>query len=342
MAMRRRTGFTLVEVMVAMAVTMFIMVILTQAFVIAVDTFRGLKGIGDMQENLRAGANQLRSDLSQAHFEGMRRTSDPNFTTQLPREGFLAFNAAGPGLVIEGTDPDGMQSARTMSQVLLFTSRLKGNQQQSFSTTYIGNNTGNNTPATFFSKATFYNLPPPGADDATLNTEPFYRSQWAVMAYFLAGPNGVLTQTGTTEEPMNPASTIGTPLYSLYRAQYVMVTDKTQLVGQIPNTAMPDLVGMACLPNAGTGFIDFYTPNDLAGAARPTIPPNAAARNSSLLVPNVISFQVQGITQGAAAPVDMAYDSASAQTPLIGLAITIRVWDNNTRQTRQLTVVQDL
>src|SRR5438874_1591336 len=88
----RCRGFTLVEVMVAMVLTLFIMVILTQAFVISVDTFRSLKGIGDMQEHLRAGANQLRFDLSQNHFEGQRRTSDPGVASLVnvpPREGFL-------------------------------------------------------------------------------------------------------------------------------------------------------------------------------------------------------------------------------------------------------------
>jgi prepilin-type N-terminal cleavage/methylation domain-containing protein len=350
-----RQGFTLVELLVAMTVTMFIMVILTQAFVIAVDTFSGLKGIGDMQENLRAGANQLRFDLAQAHFEGMRRTSDaiPSsgaaaFSQQPPREGFLAFNAAAavpPGLIQEGTDPDGMPSTRAISQILGFTSRLKGNQQQSFYSAWIGPN----STAQFFNATTFYNLPPPGADDATLNprnpaAQPqFYRSQWAAIVYFLGNnPNGALQPTGSTEEPMNPNSAIpgSTPLYGLYRAQFVAVTDKTQLVGQIPDANKNDFAGMACLSNGVT--IDFYTPNDLA-TIRNLNNPNVVLRNASLVVPNVISFQVQGIAQGAAAPADMNYDSASTpQTPLIGLAITIRVWDNKTRQTRQLTVVQDL
>src|SRR5262245_54057590 len=50
--MRRRQGFTLVEMMVALALTVFIMVILSEAFVTGLETFRQLKAIGDMEESL--------------------------------------------------------------------------------------------------------------------------------------------------------------------------------------------------------------------------------------------------------------------------------------------------
>ena len=48
-----RPGFTLVEMMVAMGLTIFLMVILSQCFVQGLETFSGLKTIGDMQEELR-------------------------------------------------------------------------------------------------------------------------------------------------------------------------------------------------------------------------------------------------------------------------------------------------
>ena len=53
--MRSRAGFTLIELMVAMALTVFIMVILSQAFILSLDTFSGMKGIGDMQQIFRHG-----------------------------------------------------------------------------------------------------------------------------------------------------------------------------------------------------------------------------------------------------------------------------------------------
>src|ERR1700676_542928 len=71
-----RAAFTLVEMMVAMTLTIFVMVILSQCFVQGLETFSGLKAIGDMQEELRTATTLLRADLSLDHFEGKRRLSD--------------------------------------------------------------------------------------------------------------------------------------------------------------------------------------------------------------------------------------------------------------------------
>jgi hypothetical protein len=61
--MRQRQGFTIVELLVAMALTLFIMVILSQAFVAGMETFRQLKAVGDMNDRLRTASTFLRSDL---------------------------------------------------------------------------------------------------------------------------------------------------------------------------------------------------------------------------------------------------------------------------------------
>ena len=76
---KNRQAFTLVELLVAMTLTIFVMVILTQAFVAGLDTFRGLKAIGDMQENLRVATSNLRADLTQDHFDGKRQTKPGAF-----------------------------------------------------------------------------------------------------------------------------------------------------------------------------------------------------------------------------------------------------------------------
>jgi hypothetical protein len=90
-----RGAFTLVEMLVATALVMFIMLILSEAFVAGLEAFRTLKGIGDMEERLRAAALVLRTDLQADHFEPARRLSDPNFWKQVnpnPREGFLRIS----------------------------------------------------------------------------------------------------------------------------------------------------------------------------------------------------------------------------------------------------------
>jgi prepilin-type N-terminal cleavage/methylation domain-containing protein len=60
-----RRGFTLVELLVAMALIIFIMVILTEAFTAGTGVFRTLKSQGDMQEKLRAAIGLMRDDLRQ-------------------------------------------------------------------------------------------------------------------------------------------------------------------------------------------------------------------------------------------------------------------------------------
>ena len=58
--MRLRRAFTIIELMVSMALILFIMVILTEAFSAGMETFRQLKALGDMQERLRTATSILR------------------------------------------------------------------------------------------------------------------------------------------------------------------------------------------------------------------------------------------------------------------------------------------
>src|SRR2546421_11683843 len=92
-----RRGFTLIEMLVAIALTIFIMFILAHAFSTGLETFRQLKGLGDMQAFIRMASLRLEVDLRASHFEDARRLSDPNFASVdpstgllvLPREGFF-------------------------------------------------------------------------------------------------------------------------------------------------------------------------------------------------------------------------------------------------------------
>src|SRR5439155_6107796 len=78
-SLRSRRGFTLIEILLALALTLFILSILTQCFVAGADLFRALKAVGDMNASLRTTANILRSDLRADHFDGMRRLGDSKF-----------------------------------------------------------------------------------------------------------------------------------------------------------------------------------------------------------------------------------------------------------------------
>src|SRR5262249_41856031 len=86
--MRERRAFTLVEMLVAVALVLFMMVLLSQAFTTGLEAFRVLKATGDMEERLRVATTLLRSELAADHFEGRKRLSDPRFFDEgPPREG---------------------------------------------------------------------------------------------------------------------------------------------------------------------------------------------------------------------------------------------------------------
>src|SRR5713226_1887771 len=84
-----RGAFTLVEMLVATALVMFIMLVLSEAFVAGLNAFRTLKGIGDMEARLRGVSGILRNDLTLDHFDAGNRLGDPDFWKTGTREGFV-------------------------------------------------------------------------------------------------------------------------------------------------------------------------------------------------------------------------------------------------------------
>jgi prepilin-type N-terminal cleavage/methylation domain-containing protein len=394
MRARSRTGFTLIELMVAMALTLFIMVILSQAFVTALETFSGMKAIGDMQQQLRTAEVMLRDDLSQDHLEGKRRLSDlttvangSELVAHHPQAGFFAVRRSTPQAGLgapyhnEGSAL-GVPSYRAVDHMIYITVKRKGNRQENFFNTALQNNNPA-VLATFFNHKTAYDVPKANMPYATqtqpypfdgLATTGFYSSQWAEVLYFLV-------RTGSTEEPNNPASTLGTPTYALYRAQFVMVPDGTYVSGQFNNALgleRSTFASLSCNPNPEDGKLAFYSPADASAfvAAQnppvkrvipdlaPPFNPEADARifnsqTATLVCPNVISFQVQILrianepnlfidVQNITGKTYGIYDTARLGVTgypnfgLRGIQVTLRVWDNKTRQTRQATVVQDL
>jgi prepilin-type N-terminal cleavage/methylation domain-containing protein len=380
MKARSRTGFTLIELMVAMALTLFIMVILSQAFVMALETFSGMKGLGDMQYNLRTAMVMVRDDLSQDHFEGKRRLSDltvVNTTGELvahhPQAGFFALRRPAPGPLGEG-GANGVTSYRAVDQVIYMTVKRKGNRQENFFNTALQGSAGD--LGLFFSRKTAYDVPFADLPFST-QTQPylggttgFYASQWAEVLYFLV-------RTGSTEQPNDPASTLGTKTYALYRAQFVMVPDGTNVndLYKNPTYTSADIValsqstfsGLSCNPNKqpGATALTFYSPEDAARGQRVIL--DLAAFNAAdprirggatLVCPNVISFLVQSMflpsdNDGDDVPTfgntpNGIYDTTKfgiapyTTLGLKGIQVTLRVWDNTTRQTRQATLAQDL
>jgi prepilin-type N-terminal cleavage/methylation domain-containing protein len=252
--MRRRSAFTLVELLVAMALVVFIMAILSEAFVVGLKTFRDLKSIGDMNERLRSVTTVLRDDLSADHFEGRRRLSDRNFwITGPPREGFVhlvhpAAPVNTPPYVYyqEGADADGIPSYVATNHVLHFTVKRRANRKDRFFAASV-------PPVSWPLKSPLLTLSTgfrgtltPGGPTTVSDDEldarfqlkdmttspptplPPYKSQWGEVAYYLV-------PTGDTAGGV-PG---GTFLYALYRVEFAVTADNSNVNYPVPGPA-PD------------------------------------------------------------------------------------------------------
>lgn len=241
--MKRRRGFTLVELMVAMALIIFIMAILSQAFVAATSVFHELKSAGDMAEKLRATTQILQRDLSADHFEGKKRLSNVNFWDNgPPQQGFfrvwhgsvpIAPTAAipYPPSAIEGADLDGIISYRSVDHMLAFSVKLRGDQMGDFLTA-----SGPLAGGPLTGVSTF------GPNEARYETGTTYNYQWAEVAWFLQPSVNPATgvQDMTAADPSTGAQPL--PLYTLYRVQRLAVPDNG-LVHQPSNpTANPPYI----------------------------------------------------------------------------------------------------
>lgn len=363
--MRRRQGFTLVEMLVAMALTMFIMVILSQAFATGLQVFGELKAIGDMQEGLRAATNALRDDLAQDHFEGKGRLSNPTFYTidGRPTNGFLRIIATAP--TAEGADPFGIATSRSIGDFLQMSVKRRGNRRENFFSARVpAGSPLLTTKTTFFDQPNEHRFQEPGTT--------VYNGQWAEISY-------ALVRTGTTVERNNPGSTLGTPLHALYRIERVVVPDNSHLnwagdLGAatpiVSNPAVRAAYGqMSCReipldPAAGTTQLYFNNPSDLTDPAKRSFNPAAPDNHGvTYLLSNVISFQVKVLrwvppSLGAGAvydtePQSISFDSATNATAgniggdprqsfIRAIVVTLRVWDMKTQQSRQVTLIQDM
>ena len=257
--MRRRQAFTITELLVAMALIVFIMYILAEAFAAGSGAFRNLKAIGDMNERLRTTSNLLRKYLSADHFNGRARMSDPNFWQNgPPQEGFFRIwqdfnpnNVAGmpfDSSNIEGTDLDGNTS---------YSSQGTG-QGLHFAVKFRGNNRGDFFRANIPQRVTGYPGPPPFLQSPLLLL-PFpdtrfqeqgsntLCSPWAEAALFLRA-------TGeSTDDPTNPGNSL--PLFSLRLRQRVLVPDNS-LVQQLVQAQSPKQTSILASDYAAGGYVE--------------------------------------------------------------------------------------
>jgi prepilin-type N-terminal cleavage/methylation domain-containing protein len=292
-----RTGFTMVELMVAMALSLFLMAILSEAFAVSMDTFRGMRAIGDMQDSLRNSLRQMRDDLASPHFEGGRKLSDNDFWMEPRREGFFYMKGSVP--TSEGTDPNGLASSRAVNHVMHFAVRKQGFRPTNYFS--VGpflsppfNPPGATTPSRYVAANNpldaYYGAVNPQAGGA------FVRTQWAEVAYLLKPMSG-------NPQPSTPDGAI--PLYNLYRAEVLLLPyrDVTPISNVSNSITVSGQLGSTLLQHISFNSLtlaNFYSPNDVAMSTTRGFNPNAATLNSSqvsLLCTNVVSFQVRLLVQ---------------------------------------------
>jgi type II secretory pathway pseudopilin PulG len=228
---RRRSAFTLVEMLVASALIIFMMYVIASAFESGLESFRKLKVQGDMQEKLRAAATAIRLDLTAPHFGDDSTLSDQRLNDQTwqPRsKGYFRISQPAPPAgqssagIQEGADPDNplakyylLTPAAAQNLYLQFTVNLtnghpvnrdaRARADQYFMTGFTNPPGNNDFTINKYSAPDFNNafLNPTNASVTT------FSSYWAEVAYFVK-PNGKTTDGAI-------------PLYDLYRRQVLLV-----------------------------------------------------------------------------------------------------------------------
>jgi prepilin-type N-terminal cleavage/methylation domain-containing protein len=245
-----RQGFTLVELLVAVALIFFIMSILTAAFLASSKSFTDLKAEGDMAEKLGTAVNILRKYLVLDHFEGKRRISDPAFWMNgPPQEGFFRIYQGTPSgtspNVLEGTDTmvNGLSSFRVINHALHFAVKPRGDN--------VGDFLAGGVPAS----STLLSVPTPEYRYQTGTTT--YTSQWGEVAFFLQP----LNYSGTEAIKAN-----GTPLYGLYMRQLLATPDKSGSQVTVASATTSSFVEVSGVISGGT--MNCNGPRDLTQVSR--------------------------------------------------------------------------
>jgi prepilin-type N-terminal cleavage/methylation domain-containing protein len=323
--MRRRSGFTLVEVLVSMALILFIMSILAGAFGAASQAVSDLKAAGDLAEKLRGATNVIKRDMEAYHFtdDGTNtiRLSDSNFWNRLtlpPPPSPVGFFSIYQGLPVqpayagpnqpynEGSDLDNIPSFFQTTTSLHYTIALRGTRRSDFLSAAVLT-----APPSALLQASPVG-PYTNYDTFYQDTPGVFSSQYAEVELFL-GPTGDSTDGSTGVGAQ--------PLFALYRRQQLAVPQSWTTQTPISPAEFATDVEMSMSPVA-PGILNFNTMQDLsmpikrfgspnlAGVLPP--PPNPPTppyqpmagqfAAADLLMTDVLSFDVRLLVQAGPAP----------------------------------------
>jgi type II secretory pathway pseudopilin PulG len=369
-----RDGFTLVELMVAMALAILIMAILSAAFQVGLGTMSELKSVVGLSEQLRAAEAVITRDLSAVHLEDEWARPVRVSALQVQQQGWTAVNQKrgvfkvrqvsprrqnfNPGVndpafindphhpfLLEGIDANGVASHRATDHVLHLTACLPGVSADQV----------------FFASAPAID-PPGNLVASSMNRHDLrvgnqFISDWAEVAYFLR-PTGLLS-FGDDEDGGKTLR-----LHTLYRRQRVLTPapfDFSQPLdqNQFPGVSVPPVTGSPTNDPLRITNLANRLPTD-APPGDPFVMANIASTSpeygSDVLLSNVISFQIRMQFEGVpgfqdewvsvppAGDGSRTYDTAAnAPKPRpLAIQIKLRVYDTRNKMTRQMTITQDL
>ena len=306
-----RLGFTLVELLVSMAIIIFMLSIMSQAFVIATTCMQGMKNVGELIDRIRPVITIMQRDLAADHFDGTKKLSDPGFWEYgPPREGY--FSIIQGGASAQETPSSGPVkyyiSNSTSNHALTFTSRLPGKNPTEFYTAEYPSITAHkdrmngiyNYPNSTYAAFPTYMMPQNARRFDFIRD--IIHCKWAELAYFIKDNGGKVGN--------DPA---GLPLHDLYRQQRVILPDVSDMNKAGIPIASPDPFNLfSHYVDTATNKVVFNQPSDVTapwkrfgnrGAAPAALPNfkayadpsglNDVGNNSDLVLTNVISFDVR-------------------------------------------------
>lgn len=304
----RRGGFTLVELLVAAALTVLVMAILATAFQTGMQTLSQLKSVVGLSEHLRSVETVILRDLSAPHLEneqgvtvrvsevGTRRQPAPwggsgyfLVEHQIPTSATSVFSFTKEG------DEDGVDSHRVTNQSLRFTIKRGGATVDDIFTANARLSSSNDLEALRALSRKDY-APDP---DLPNPPNPTFAGEWAEVGYFLE-QSAIQTQ--------DEAGGSGFPLYTLRRRQRVLAPgDAAELLtgSETPQTKADEYPEVSFNPNVSMRpplpatqmpYAVVSTPASVASISNRMlfafIPTTNALGGSDILLTNVVSMQV--------------------------------------------------
>lgn len=337
-----RRGITLIEMMVAMALALGIMLILTESFKMALDFVRGAHSTGELMSQLNSAGLLLTRDMQAEHFmdegaakpNGGQRLADQRLDLTgwtPPIGGFFRIYAPDPGLdpfspsdaqgfkINAPATPPFIPAAAPGSHYLHFTVVMPTGTDTSFT-----HNSGGGT----------------------------YSSRAAEVAYFLAPMPGKRTSVTAS----------GQQLYNLIRRQRLVAVTTDEETSLTPVAGDSEVISRRIAP---PGVNTMASVMQAANRMNPLTQLGAGPRfGEDIVVSNVLSFEIQadwtpgggvaaprafgaGNTDAPydfipAAPSGGVFDTGNTATPVMAariksIQVMIRVYDPRVKTTRQNT-----